>query len=117
MSSDTAATAASTEKLESKQQKDEKACEKADEELKTISFGVLITTAFGLVAALAWNDAIQRLIVYYLGDAKNKGVWVSVGYAVIVTILILLLLVAIRKVYSVTRKQRCALQKKTSISL
>ena len=91
--------------------------EKADEELKTVSFGVLITTAFGLVAALAWNDAIQRLIVYYLGDSKNKGVWVSVGYAFLVTVIILLLLAAIRKFYSATRKQRCALKKSTSIAL
>ena len=36
-------------------------------------FSQLITTALGLVAALAWNDAIQTLFQQFLGSAG--GCW------------------------------------------
>jgi len=55
-------------------------------------FGALITAAFGLVAALAWNDAIKALFIGPCGTAgagalcmlSAGGPWV---YAAIVTIL------------------------------
>jgi hypothetical protein len=43
--------------------------------------GQLITVAFGLIAALAWNEAISALVAKYIPAA---GPWV---YATIVTIL------------------------------
>ena len=51
--------------------------------IKTII--TLVTTAFGLVAGLAWNDAIQKLIesVMGAGDALT-GLFI---YAIIVTII------------------------------
>ena len=51
--------------------------------MKTII--TLVTTAFGLVAGLAWNDAIQKLIETLVGtgDALN-GLFI---YAIVVTIL------------------------------
>ena len=51
--------------------------------MKTII--TLVTTAFGLVAGLAWNDAIQKLIETLVGtgDALN-GLFI---YAIIVTII------------------------------
>ena len=53
------------------------------EVIKTII--TLVTTAFGLVAGLAWNDAIQALIsqVFEAGSALTG----QVVYAVIVTII------------------------------
>ena len=45
----------------------------------------LITAAFGLVAALAWNTAIQEIFRLVFGDAS--GVWAMIAYAVIVTII------------------------------
>lgn len=45
-------------------------------------FTVLITSAFGLVAALAWNEAIKEFLKTQ--GLEQYGVWV---YAVIVTIL------------------------------
>ncbi|MBD3303532.1 hypothetical protein GF343_00135 [Candidatus Woesearchaeota archaeon] len=45
-------------------------------------FTVLITSAFGLVAALAWNEAIQEIIKNY--GLEKYGLWL---YAVIVTVL------------------------------
>lgn len=51
--------------------------------LKTM--GTLITTAFGLIAALAWNEAIKALITQFFkaGNALT-GLFV---YALIVTVL------------------------------
>lgn len=46
--------------------------------------GQLITAAFGLIAALAWNEAISALVKKFVPAA---GPWV---YAIIVTILAVL---------------------------
>jgi membrane protein YdbS with pleckstrin-like domain len=44
----------------------------------------LMTSAFGLVAALAWNDAIKRLIAdYFSAEAPLR---ILFGYAVVITI-------------------------------
>jgi len=45
----------------------------------------LITAAFGLVAALAWNGAIQAIFKAIFGDASN--IYAMLTYAVIVTII------------------------------
>lgn len=45
----------------------------------------LITAAFGLVAALAWNTAIQEIFRLAFGD--QSGVWAMIFYAVVVTII------------------------------
>lgn len=60
---------------------------------------VLITTAFGLVAALAWNDAIKSLFIeggslYFL--AKG-GPWI---YAILVTIIAILVSIWIGNITS-----------------
>lgn len=63
----------------------------------------LITAAFGLVAALAWNDAIRALFVGPCG-AENAGAlcFLSSGgpwiYAVIVTIIAVVAAIWIGKV-------------------
>jgi membrane protein YdbS with pleckstrin-like domain len=45
----------------------------------------LITAAFGLVAALAWNGAIQELFTLFFGE---QGTLVAMfSYAVVVTII------------------------------
>jgi len=56
----------------------------------------LITAAFGLVAALAWNEAIKSLFAVEgpLHFLASGGVWV---YAVIVTILAVLVTIWIGK--------------------
>jgi membrane protein YdbS with pleckstrin-like domain len=45
----------------------------------------LLTVAFGLVAALAWNGAIQAIFKSVFGEAENIPAMLS--YAVIVTII------------------------------
>lgn len=57
----------------------------------------LATAAFGLVAALAWNSAIQELFkrVYPVpGDA----IWALLGYAVVVTLVAVLVILLIGRV-------------------
>ncbi|MDD4254447.1 MAG: DUF5654 family protein [Methanofollis sp.] len=48
----------------------------------------LITAAFGLVAALAWNGAIQALFVQVFGTTENLAAQFT--YAIVVTILAVL---------------------------
>ena len=45
----------------------------------------LMTAAFGLVAALAWNGAIQEIFKAIFGEVV--GIWPMVVYAVVVTLL------------------------------
>jgi len=45
----------------------------------------LITAAFGLVAALAWNEAIQTIFKSIFGDASSISAMVI--YAVIITLI------------------------------
>jgi uncharacterized membrane protein YidH (DUF202 family) len=44
----------------------------------------LITAAFGLVAALAWNDTIKAIFQNYYGEASSVPAMLT--YAIIVTI-------------------------------
>lgn len=56
----------------------------------------LMTAAFGLIAALAWNDAIKSLFAPEgpLAFVASYGVWV---YAVFVTVLAVILTIWIGK--------------------
>lgn len=45
----------------------------------------LITAAFGLVAALAWNQAIQAIFVKIFGTASS--ILAMLGYALLVTLI------------------------------
>lgn len=48
----------------------------------------LITAAFGLVAALAWNTAIQEVFKQYFGEQSTLPGMLS--YAILVTIIAVL---------------------------
>ena len=62
--------------------------------IKTII--TLVTTAFGLVAGLAWNDAIQKLIesVMGAGDALT-GLFI---YAIVVTIIAVVVTIILARI-------------------
>ena len=49
----------------------------------------LATAGFGLVAALAWNDAIQGLFKKIFGDAS--ALTAKFGYAVFITVIVVLI--------------------------
>lgn len=46
---------------------------------------VLVTAAFGLVAALAWNDTIKAIFAQVFGAADS--VWAMLVYALVVTVI------------------------------
>jgi len=48
-------------------------------------FAALVTAAFGLVAALAWNDTIKAIFTQVFGEQSN--VIAMIVYAVVVTII------------------------------
>ena len=50
-------------------------------------FSQLITRALGLVAALAWNDAIQTLFQQYLGSVGG-ALAAKILYAVLVMVIV-----------------------------
>ena len=62
--------------------------------VKNIS--ALMTAAFGLVAALAWNSAIQKLFTLIFGTAG--GLYAMLSYALVVTIIAVIVTVYIGRV-------------------
>ena len=59
-------------------------------------FSQLITTALGLVAALAWNDAIQTLFQQVLGTSGG-ALAAKLFYAVLVTIVVIIATIAVSR--------------------
>lgn len=53
----------------------------------------LATAGFGLVAALAWNEAIQALFNKFLPKNTDGGIIAQVFYAIVVTVLVVLVIV------------------------
>ena len=58
-------------------------------------FGVLVTTAFGLVAALAWNDAIKTIFKEIFGEQST--VVPMLIYAIMVTVIAVILIVIVAR--------------------
>lgn len=60
----------------------------------------LATSGFGLVAALAWNSVIQEFVNTYVKKAlpNGSGIWSLLIYAVIVTILAVLITYNLSKI-------------------
>jgi len=68
-------------------------------EVKPSYLGTMIalaTAAFGLIAALAWNKFITDLIGLFL--KPGSGVWAELGYAIIITIIAVIVIQALAKV-------------------
>jgi hypothetical protein len=59
-------------------------------------FAQLITTALGLVAALAWNTAIQNLFTAVFGEAGGVLVGQFV-YAALITLIVIFATIAISR--------------------
>ena len=61
----------------------------------------VMTTAFILVGALAWNDASRSLIEHIMPTStKNINVvFLKILYAIVITIIIIILVVAIQHTY------------------
>ena len=59
-------------------------------------FSELITTALGLVAALAWNAAIQQLFTQLFGEAGG-ALAAKFFYAVLVTLIVIFATLAVAR--------------------
>ena len=59
-------------------------------------FSNLITTALGLVAALAWNEAIQQLFTQLLGEAGG-ALAAKFFYAFIITLIVIFATIAVSR--------------------
>ena len=55
----------------------------------------LVTAAFGLVAALAWNDAIKTIFKEVFGDSST--IVPMLTYAIIVTIIAVILIIIVAR--------------------
>ena len=62
----------------------------------------LVTVAFGLVAALAWNGAIQAIFKKVFGTAE--GITSMVVYAVVVTIIAIIATIWVGKAAEKAKK-------------
>lgn len=63
----------------------------------------LVTAAFGLVAALAWNGAIQAIFKQVFGTAE--GVGPMLVYAVVVTIIAVIATIWVGKAAAKAKKE------------
>ncbi len=62
----------------------------------------LITAAFGLVAALAWNDAIRAIFLQVFGSASS--IPAMLGYAMTVTVVAVIATIWIGKTADKAKK-------------
>ena len=67
-------------------------------------FSQLITTALGLVAALAWNEAIQQLFRQVLGEAGG-ALAAKFFYALVVTIIVIFATIAVSRAAERAKKR------------
>lgn len=70
---------------------------KISREVKEKTLGFIIT-AFGLVAGLAWNEAIQSLIKSFFTVDKDT-IWVKFIYAIAMTLLVVLVTVYLARLF------------------
>jgi len=67
---------------------------------------ILATSGFGLVAALAWNAAIQELVTTYIKPYFHNGSFISlIVYAIIVTVIAVLVTVNLSRLIEQLEKK------------
>lgn len=79
--------------------------EAKEEPLKVIvldKIAALVTAAFGLVAALAWNEAIKAIFKEVFGTAESIGPMLI--YAIVVTIAAVILTIIVARAVSNAKK-------------
>ncbi len=79
-----------------------------EEPLKVIALdkiAALITAAFGLVAALAWNDAIKAIFKEIFGTQSAIGPMLI--YAIVVTIAAVVLTIIVARAVANAKKFAC----------
>ena len=72
--------------------------EKISRQVKEKTLGFIIT-AFGLVAGLAWNEAIQSLIKSFFAVDKDS-ILVKFLYAIVMTVVVVIITVYLTRFFS-----------------
>ncbi|MFA6047269.1 MAG: DUF5654 family protein [Parcubacteria group bacterium] len=73
------------------------------EEIRNKTVGYIVT-ALGLVAGLAWNDAVKTLIENFF-PAKENTVWAKFIYATVLTIIVVLISLYLVKIFKKEEKR------------
>lgn len=71
--------------------------EKIKQELNNKILGYILA-GLGLVAGLAWNDAIKTLIEYLFPLEKN-GLWAKFLYAILITLIVVIFSVYLTRIF------------------
>ena len=69
---------------------------------KTIGY---VVTSFGLVAGLAWNDAIKAFIERFFSE-PGSGLKAKFLYATIITILVVVVSLYLSKIFNVKKAEK-----------
>ncbi len=91
----------------------EKIIQKSEEvnlELKKRAVGY-ITAGFGLVAGLAWNDAIKTFIEKYF-PAGNNTILAKFAYAVLITFILVIVSFYLTRIFKVEQKKETSKKSK-----
>ena len=64
----------------------------------------LATAGFGLVAALAWNDAIRALFAKFFPQ-PGDNLLALLGYALLITILVVIVTIQLGRAVNLAKKQ------------
>ena len=89
-------------KIKNKEEKDKPKQQKLTVEILD-KMTNLATTGLGLVAALAWNDAIKALFRKIFGEQET--LWAMFGYAALVTILVVILTIQLSRLLKIAKER------------
>jgi uncharacterized membrane protein YccC len=64
-----------------------------------------LSGAFGLIAALAWNDAVKSLLDYLYPASKGGDIWPKFLYAIIVTLIVSVAVYILTKIFADREKK------------
>ena len=89
---------------------EQKLTQQGQEEQKNLKIEILekvasLTTAgFGLVAALAWNDAIKGLFEHFF-PKPGDNLFALIAYAIVITIIVVIITVQLGRAVNLAKKQ------------
>lgn len=65
----------------------------------------LFTSGMGLVAALAWNEAVKNMFDQVFGQNNKNSIWAMFGYALVVTLIVVLVTFQLTKLVEKIKKK------------
>jgi len=85
-----------------------------EKEIREKTLGYIITS-FGLVAGLAWNDAIKAFIERFFAE-PGDGLKAKFLYATIVTIAVVAISLYLARIFKVEKKKKGEMETTTTIT-